>query len=222
MRQTWQPLFRIVARSITCDILIGWSCWGNWQDGIPSSPVLHRHGETISANTQHFHLATKFVRFVFWLSNEILPLPYITLYNYPMGQSETRPGCVKTTRACRYSVVRTAAYTSKPRFRSPLPRWPLLLGAGNSSVGRPSDWKAKRNTDAGSIPRYGKGFFSQSQLPVQTVLRCPYSPVCNRMHQHLCARYKSQTLAAVPLSGHTKILHTLIEVGSAALAAATP
>ena len=42
------------------------------------------------------------------------------------------------------------------------------------------------------------------------------------MHQHLCACYKSQTLAAIPLFGHTKILHTLIEMGSTALAAAVP
>ena len=34
---------------------------------------------------------------------------------------------------------------------------------------------ARRNTDAGSNPRCGKGIFSQSQLPVQTLLRCPYS-----------------------------------------------
>ena len=48
------------------------------------------------------------------------------------------------------------------------------------------------------------------------------APVCNRMHRHLCARYNSQTLAAIPLCGHTKILHTLIGMGSAALAAAVP
>ena len=41
------------------------------------------------------------------------------------------------------------------------------------------------------------------------------------MHQHLCARYKSQTLSVIYSSG-TKILHTLIEMGSAALAAAVP
>ena len=34
------------------------------------------------------------------------------------------------------------------------------------------------------------------------------------------ARYKFQTLAAKPLSGQRKILHTLIGMGSAALAAA--
>ena len=31
-------------------------------------------------------------------------------------------------------------------------------------------------TDAASIPRCGKGFFSQSQLSEQTLLRCPYIP----------------------------------------------
>ena len=44
------------------------------------------------------------------------------------------------------------------------------------------------------------------------------APVYTHMHQHMCARYKSQTLAATPLFGHTKILHTLIGMGSAALA----
>ena len=41
----------------------------------------------------------------------------------------------------------------------------LHLGWGCSSVGRASDRHA---ADAGSIPRCGKGFFSQSQLSVQT------------------------------------------------------
>ena len=36
--------------------------------------------------------------------------------------------------------------------------------------------------DAGSIPRCGKEFSSQGQLLVQTLFRCPYTPVCNRMH----------------------------------------
>ena len=40
------------------------------------------------------------------------------------------------------------------------------------------DWKPSCNTDAGSSPRCGKGFFSQSQLSVQTFLQCPHSPVC--------------------------------------------
>ena len=47
------------------------------------------------------------------------------------------------------------------------------------SVGEASDRHA---ADAGSIPRCGKEFFSQSQLSVQTLLRCPYTPVCSRMH----------------------------------------
>ena len=50
---------------------------------------------------------------------------------------------------------------------------------GGSSVATASDRHAP---DSGLIPRSGKGFFSQSQLSVQTLLRCPYTPVCNRMH----------------------------------------
>ena len=40
----------------------------------------------------------------------------------------------------------------------------------------------RHTTEAGSIPRCGKGFFSQSQLSycVRTAL------VCNHMHEHLC------------------------------------
>ena len=38
--------------------------------------------------------------------------------------------------------------------------------------------------------------------------------MCNRTHQHLCTRKKSQTLAAKPLFGHTKTLHTLVEMGT--------
>ena len=46
------------------------------------------------------------------------------------------------------------------------------------------------------------------------------APVCNRTHQHLCACYKSPTPATIPLSGHTKIWHTLTRMGNAVLAAA--
>ena len=64
----------------------------------------------------------------------------------------------------------------------------LLSGRGCSSVGRTSDRHA---ADAASIPRYGEGFFSQSQLSVQTLLRVSAHPVCNRMHWHLRALYRS-------------------------------
>ena len=47
---------------------------------------------------------------------------------------------------------------------------------GDCSAGRASDWRAWHNTDASSNPQCSKGFFSQSQLSVQTLLQCPYSP----------------------------------------------
>ena len=43
------------------------------------------------------------------------------------------------------------------------------------------------------FPGAARHFFSQSPLSVQTALRCPYTPVCNRMHLHLCARYRSRS-----------------------------
>ena len=54
-----------------------------------------------------------------------------------------------------------------------------ITGWGCSSVGRASVWYA---AEAASIPCCGKGFFFQSHLSVQTLLRCPYTPMCNHMH----------------------------------------
>ena len=70
--------------------------------------------------------------------------------------------------------------------------------------------------------RWGKGFFFH--LSVQTLLsRCPpFSPLCAIACINFGALVKSQTLAATPLFGHTKILHTLTGMVSAALAAAAP
>ena len=97
-----------------------------------------------------------------------------------------------------------------------------LSGGTARWVQRPTE-KPRRNTDAGSSPRCGMGFFSHCQLPAQSFLRCPYSPRV-QLHASTSGRplKKSQTLAAIPLFGHTKILHTLRGMGSAALAAAVP
>ena len=91
-----------------------------------------------------------------------------------------------------------------------------------SSFGRASDWKARCNTESGLSPRCRKGFFSQSQRTVQTLIRCPYSP-CVQLHAStpVCT-LKSQTLVAIPLFGHMKIQHTLIGMGSSVLLVAVP
>ena len=77
----------------------------------------------------------------------------------------------------------------------------------DSSVGRSSDRKARRNTDAGSIPRRGKRDFSP-RVDFKCRLSCGVrtAPVCSRMQQKICARQKSETLTTVALLGHTKIL----------------
>ena len=80
-----------------------------------------------------------------------------------------------------------------------------LYSERDSSAGGASDQNAWRNTDKGSILRCDKVFLSHSQLWVQ--IRCSYSSVWNRMHQHLSARWKIPKLAVIPLLGHTKILH---------------
>ena len=59
-------------------------------------------------------------------------------------------------------------------------------GRGCSSVGRASDRYAAH---ASSILRCGKGFFSQSQLSVQILSRCPYTP-CAIDYIITCAHVK--------------------------------
>ena len=99
-------------------------------------------------------------------------------------------------------------------------------GGGGSTYGAVIAQLAECLTEkAGAIltriefPRAARDFSPTSQLPVQT-LNVPAAPLCNRIHQRLFARQKSQTLAAIhiPLPfGHRKILHTLIGMGIALL-----
>ena len=80
---------------------------------------------------------------------------------------------------------------------------------------RASDREKKKNekkNETGAIrtrvsfPAAAKAFSPRATFQcrlsygVRTVL------VCNRVHQHVCARSESQPLAAIPLFGHTKIL----------------
>ena len=59
-----------------------------------------------------------------------------------------------------------------------------------------------------------------SVLPVQTLLSCSYSPRVQRYCINIWGYFENpQTLAAIPLFGHAKILLTMIGMGSAALKA---
>ena len=53
------------------------------------------------------------------------------------------------------------------------------LAGGVAQLVRASD---HHSADAGSIPRCGKGLFSQSQLSVQTLLHVSVHPMYNHMH----------------------------------------
>ena len=93
----------------------------------------------------------------------------------------------------------------------------LLLMSGDSSVGRVSNWKAGHTTDV-----VWQGFFPPESTSSADSYNAHAAPVCNRMHQHLCTHSKSHTLLAIPLFGHTRILHMLVGMGSAALTADVP
>ena len=63
-------------------------------------------------------------------------------------------------------------------------------------------------------------YFNPSHLPLQTLWRCPYRPHVQSHASTAVCTLKIQTWAAVPLFRHRQILHTLIGMGRAALAAA--
>ena len=78
----------------------------------------------------------------------------------------------------------------------------------------------QHTVDVGSTPWCGNTFFSsQNQLSVRT-LTVSVQPLCIITCIYLCVRKKFQALAAIPFSGHTNMLHTLLGMGTAALAAA--
>ena len=54
------------------------------------------------------------------------------------------------------------------------------------------------------------------------MLWCPLQPPCAITCINICAHLKNPTLAAIPVFGHMKTLHTLTGMGSAALVAAVP
>ena len=99
--------------------------------------------------------------------------------------------------------------------------WTILWGR-DSSVGRVSEWKARHNTDAGLSPPCGMGFFPKVNFQCR-LLQCLYSPPCSVACINICVHIKNpqqQRWQTYHLFGHTKILHTLIGMGSSALAAA--
>ena len=66
------------------------------------------------------------------------------------------------------------------------------------------------------IPQCSKGFSSFGADSRTEFVQS----ICNHLHQHLHVCSEFEALAFILLSGYTKILHTLIGMGSAALVAA--
>ena len=80
---------------------------------------------------------------------------------------------------------------------------------GDSSVGWASNWKTWHNTDAGSSPWRGKGFFFLSQLQCRLCYSVCTAPVCNhRMHLSLVGAATSIIFVATKLlSRQTHVCH---------------
>ena len=78
-------------------------------------------------------------------------------------------------------------------------------------------------TKSGRVWRKVLASGARCVLPVQTLLRYPYS---SRVQSHasisVCTLEIPNTDSHIPLFGHRKVLHTLIGMGSASLAAAVP
>ena len=70
------------------------------------------------------------------------------------------------------------------------------------------------------VPSAARDFLPCS-ASIADLLTASPQPCC-AVACNLCAHEKSPTLAAIPLLGHMKILHTLIEIGSTALVPALP
>ena len=109
-------------------------------------------------------------------------------------------------------------------INSPALKDRLWEGAGGgeggcSSVGKAPNAKAKHNIDTGLTSQCGNAFFSHRQLPVQTLLQCTV-PMRSYMHQN-CAHVKNpQHWQPYQCPNTNKTLHTLVKMGSIALAAA--
>jgi len=97
-----------------------------------------------------------------------------------------------------------------------------------SSVSRAFNWKGRHSTNMGSSPQCSKGFFSQSQLQVQTLIQCLYSTPCAIAYINLTSVHMLKIPHWQPYQClDTKILHTEILVirmdnSNTALATAVP
>ena len=94
---------------------------------------------------------------------------------------------------------------------------------GDSSSGRPSDWKAKGNTDRGLSPQCSKGCFTAPRVSFQQIHSYDVqTPLCTIICVNICADI---TILMQWQSYHcldTRKYYTLTRMGSTAPAAAVP
>ena len=117
---------------------------------------------------------------------------------------------VNSKSACLCPELRFKATTTTKSFCC-LNMDRTTIGGRHSSAGWASDWKGGRHrTDAGSSPCCGKGFFSHSQLSVQT-FRAYYvhtALTCSHMYRHLCVLKNNNAGSHTIVWTHGNTAHT--------------
>ena len=104
-------------------------------------------------------------------------------------------------------------------FLKPMVLFIITMGRG-SSVGTASNTKTQKMCVR--VHGAARDFSPRVDFQCRLCYIISTAPACNRLYQYPCAHEKSQTLAAIPLFGVTKMLHTLTGMGSVVLAAAVP
>ena len=94
--------------------------------------------------------------------------------------------------------------------------WPLSVAWGCSSVGRALCWHAANWV---KLPSVTKHFPPRVNFQCRLSHSVSAAHMYNYMHQNLCVHQIFWALAATPLFGHMKILHTLVWIDRTAAAA---
>ena len=162
---------------------------------------------------------------------EIIIYPIVSISPWQSAHT-SRMCCCCSSSSSSLSLSSSSSSAPSPSPSPPVPTWCPRSDRENTRVVRRNrkragiaQWVERPIEKPGAIltrvrvPRCDvQGIFLPDSFQCRLSHGVRTAPVCNRMHQQLCAHH----CLAIPLFGLTKILHTPIGMGSAALAAAVP